>query len=59
MTIKKRGHGFEREQGGIFERVWREESEGRTNLIMLFISQSKRNIFFKKENIPSLNLASK
>ena len=33
--VIKRGHEFEREKGGIYGRVWREEREGRNVIIKL------------------------
>lgn len=31
----KRGHKFERKQGGMYERIWREGVEGRDDVIAL------------------------
>ena len=41
--MKKRGHEFEREQGRVHWKVWREEREGWNNVII--ISESIQNIF--------------
>lgn len=33
ISLKKRGHRFEEEQGGVYERVWREKGERRNIVI--------------------------
>lgn len=36
LTLKKRDHGFEREQGGgTYGRAWREEREGGKDVIII------------------------
>jgi hypothetical protein len=36
MTInEKRNHGFEEEWGGVCGKVWREEQEGRNDVIVI------------------------
>lgn len=35
ITMNKRDHGFEREQGGVDGRVWKDEREGRNNVTIL------------------------
>jgi hypothetical protein len=35
MTMKKRGHEFERKQRGVPGKAWREEREGKNAVIIL------------------------
>lgn len=49
-TVREnRGHEFERERGGVYGRVRREEIEGEDDLIT--ISKNKRNHFFKERQL--------
>lgn len=48
---KKKGYKLEKEQGGIEERVWREEWEGRNDWIMI---STKGKKFIKKMQKKSL-----
>lgn len=35
QLVKKGGHEFGRDQGGVYERVWREERERRNEVIIM------------------------
>lgn len=37
ITISERDHKFEKEQGMVYGRVWREEQDGRNNYIIISI----------------------
>lgn len=40
----KRGHEFKREQDVVYKNNWREEREGRNNVIYIIIVKKKRNL---------------
>lgn len=47
--MKKKDHGFEREQGGVDGRVWREEREVRSVVIIILKIRIKCSVKKKKE----------
>lgn len=46
-ATEKEGHEFERKQGRVYRRVWREEMEGENRVIILQSHKSKKIIFKK------------
>lgn len=51
-TTEKEGHGFERKQGSVYRRVWREEMEGE-NHVIIFQKQENNLKKFTLQNILS------
>lgn len=41
ITSEKRDHEFEREQGWVYGSIWREEKEGRNDIIILSSQEIK------------------